>query len=335
MVSVMVVRHQKLPHVIPAQEALAWFQESEFADTPPYFLTHWKTHKKFFYALGGLVAFEETPRELVIAGEPLLADSGATREQVLEIFCQMAERKKKGVCGYYVGPEWESERFSKAMVGASMVVPFESYDLKASRFKEVRRALRKGVERGFSVVSIAKTEEARVKALYSKWRSRKSALDVQFILSQPQPNHMVHDYEEWFAVEKDGELLAFCSLLPYVKKGHLSFYLDHLIRHPDKESHAMSYLLSFLLETLNEQGVHEFNLGLSPFVNAGAKTKMEKLFALFYKWPFWYRPKGLHSFKKKFGGQEQSEYCFFNHDENKMRQLAEMADVTFHVRSEA
>ena len=45
-----VLRSFQIAHEARACEALSWFQKSVFFDTPPYFLTHWKTNKKFFYS---------------------------------------------------------------------------------------------------------------------------------------------------------------------------------------------------------------------------------------------------------------------------------------------
>jgi lysylphosphatidylglycerol synthetase-like protein (DUF2156 family) len=325
-----VLRSLQIPHEIGAEEALRWFQCSIFADIPPYFMTHWKTGKKFFYAGDALLAYEETNNHLIVAGEPLVA-AGSSEEDIYVAFTEYAQRKKKKICGYYVSRKWNWSRFFKIPLGTSIRIPLLDYDFTSSEAKEVRRALRKGQSRDYTAIPIYRRQRAdnsKLQSLFKTWSKAKRPIHLKFFLSSPQPENLVDSYEEWFCVERDGEAVAFCSLLPYLRDGELGFYVDHLIYHPDKEPHALSFLISFLIEVLKEEGVSELNLGLNPFARVDRSHLMGRLFGLLYHIPLIYRPKGLHFFKKKFSGIEEPEYCFFQRKKNKWWGLADMAKVT-------
>lgn len=324
------LRSLHIPHETTPEAALSWFQRSIFANIPPYFMTHWKTGKKFFYAADGLLAYEETAHHLIVAGEPLLA-AGAEEDGIYSAFHQFAKRKKKRICGYYVSKEWSRSRFFKIPLGTSIRVPLEEFDLKAPQAREVRRALRKGKELNYNAIPVyrrQRNENHKVYDLFKKWQSKKLPFQLKFFLSMPQAQNPVDNYEEWFMVEKDGETLAFCSLLPYLRNGELGFYFDNLLYDPERDPHALSFLISFLIEILKEEGVNELNLGLNPFARVEPTTLMGRLFSLLYRVPFFYKPKGLHFFKRKFAGIEEREYCFFQRKKNKWWGLADMAKVT-------
>lgn len=325
-----VLRSLQIPHEISPEDALTWFQKSIFIEIPPYFMTHWKTGKKFFYAGDALVAYEETAHHMIVAGEPLVA-AGSDGDELYDAFTEFAQRKNKKICGYYVGRKWNWTRFFKIPLGTSIRIPLLDFDLSSPDAKEVRRALRKGQTLDYTAIPIyrrQRDDNEKIEKLLVKWKKAKLPLQLKFFLSTPKSKNPVDSYEEWFVVEKDGEALAFCSLLPYLKDGELGFYVDHLIYDPKRDSHALSFLVSFLIEVLKEEGVSELNLGLNPFARVDQKSLMGRLFNLLYHVPFFYRPKGLHFFKRKFSGIEEREYCFFQRKKNKWLGLADMAKVT-------
>lgn len=325
-----VLKSFQIAHESDAEEAFKWFKSSFFHNIPPYFLTHWKTNKKFFYAKESLLSYEETAQHLIVAGEPLVA-AGHTNQEIYQSFYELAKRKNKTICGYYVSQSWNWSQFFKVPLGTSVRIPLQDFDLEAPEAKEVRRVLRKGYKLNYRALPIYRKERVhnkKVSRLFKKWKKKKLPFHMQFLLSKPQGKSLVEEYEEWFVVEKDGEPLAFCSLLPYLREGELGFYTDHLICDPKQNPQALSYLISFLIEILKAEGVSELNLGLNPFANVGSSNLMGKIFSLLYKIPFFYRPKGLHFFKRKFAGIEEREYCFFQRKKSKWFGLADMAKVT-------
>tara|TARA_A100001015_G_scaffold225834_1_gene254992 strand:+ start:530 stop:1549 length:1020 start_codon:yes stop_codon:yes gene_type:complete len=327
----MAVLHSlQIPHESSPKEALEWFQRSIFSDIPPYFMTHWKTGKKFFYAGDAMLAFEETPQHLIVAGEPLVA-AGSDDIDIYNAFLSFAQRKKKTICGYYVGKKWSWSRFFKVPLGTSIRIPLDDFDIQSPDAREVRRSLRKGQKLNYQAVPVLKPlreDNKKLQKLFKKWHRAKLPFHLKFFLSKPKSDSPIDSYEEWFVVERQGEPLAFCSLLPYLRDGELGFYVDHLIYDPKRDPHALSFLISFLIEVLKEEGVSELNLGLNPFARSDQSSLMGKLFGLLYHIPWFYRPKGLHFFKRKFTGLEEREYCFFQSHKNKWLGLADMAKVT-------
>lgn len=293
-------------------------------------MTHWKTGKKFFYAGDALIAYEETPGHLVMAGEPLVA-AGSSDKEIYDAFTEFAKRKRKKICGYYVGKSWNWSKFFKVPLGTSIRIKLDEFDLSAPEAREVRRALRMGQKLNYNAIPVHRNHREKnqeIKGLIKRWKKQKLPFHLKFFLSKPQSKSLVNTYEEWFVVEKDGECLAFCSLLPYLNEGELGFYIDNLIHDPKRDPHALSFLVSFIIEILKEEGVSEINLGLNPFAHVDESTLMGRFFGLLYKLPFFYRPQGLHFFKRKFTGIEEREYCFFQKKKNKWVGLANMAKVT-------
>jgi lysylphosphatidylglycerol synthetase-like protein (DUF2156 family) len=238
-----VVRSLQIPHEITPSEALSWFQRSIFADIPPYFMTHWKTDKKFFYAGDALLAYEETANHLIVAGEPLIG-AGSTGDELYGAFTEYAKRLNKKICGYYVGRKWNWSRFFKIPLGTSIRIPLMDFDLQSPEAREVRRALRKGQAFNYAAIPVyrrQRQDNEKLDRLFKSWQKTKLPFQLRFFLSPPKPESPVNEYEEWFCVEKDGEALAFCSLLPYLRDGELGFYVDHLIYEPNKDPHALSF----------------------------------------------------------------------------------------------
>lgn len=325
-----VLRSLQIPHEISPDEALLWFQKSIFANIPPYFMTHWKTDKKFFYAGDALIAYEETKNHLIVAGEPLVA-AGSSGDELYDAFTQYARRQHKKVCGYYVGRKWNWSRFFKIPLGSSLRIPLLDFDFQAPEAKEVRQALRKGHARDYAPIPVyrrQRKDNQKLNQLFQVWGSAQLPVTLKLFRSTPEADNPVASYEEWFCVEKNGEALAFCSLLPYLRDGELGFYVDHLIYNPGKESQALPFLISFLIEILKEEGVSELNLGLNPFARIDSKTWLGRLLGYVYHVPFFNRPKSMFFFKKKFSGIEEKEYCFFQRRKNKWLGFADMAKVT-------
>lgn len=318
-----VLKSFQIAHESDADEAFKWFKSSFFNNIPPYFLTHWKTKKKFFYAKEALIAYEETKQHLIIAGEPLVA-AGFSDEEVYRSFYQLAKRKKKSICGYYVGKSWKWSQFFKVPLGKSLRIPLQEFDLEAPEAREVRKVLRKGYKLNYRALPIYRKERVhnqKISGLFKKWQKTKMPFHLKFLLSKPQGKSLVEDYEEWFIVEKDGEPLAFCSLLPYLKDGELGFYTDHLIYDQKQNPQALSYLVSFLIEILKAEGVSELNLGLNPFARVDATHFFGKLFWML-------KPRGLGFLTRKFAGVEEREYCFFQRKKSKWLGFADLAKVT-------
>lgn len=323
---------------ISFEEALAWFQKTVFVNSPPCFLSHWKTNKKFFLKNDVLIAYEETKSHLIIAGEPAAVEALST-ESTLKEFRGFAAAKNKNICGYYVGEAWAEEiELYKVQLGTSTHIQLDNFDLKASSSKEVRRALRKGLELEYVVSAVMQKKRAGHKGLsdlIKQWSNSKLLIELKFILSPPKAEGPVSEVEKWFIVEKGGEVLAFCSLLPYAREGGKAYYVDNLVHNPGRDSHALSFLMSSIIIDLKSEGVTGLNLGLNPFAKVIGGGMMRIFFRALYKSPVVYKPEGLHFFKTKFSGAEENEYCFFQSKRGSLIALVDMARVSFSKRFRA
>jgi len=216
---------------ISPDKALKVFKQNSFISTSPYFLTHWKTQKSFFYFKGSLLAFEKTKHHFVIIGEPAIS---ANRDEnlVYKSFLEYAHSNKKKVCGYYVGKTWKIDSFKKLSLGTSVRINLNTYDLNTSRAKEVRRSLRKGKSSEFKTLDSTEIDFDKLQILIEKWGSKKLPIKLNFLLSKPRVKTSVSTFEKWFTVEKDGEYIAFCSLLPFQQENCNGYYIDHMVYDP-------------------------------------------------------------------------------------------------------
>jgi len=313
--------------VLPDQ-ALKWLQTVEPLTIPPYFMTHWKTEKSFFHHDGALLAFESTKTHLVLNGEPLTC-SKTDCDNLYRAFMDYALKKKKKVCGFYVGESWESSFFAKRHLGTSFRVLLKNYDLDSSKAKEVRRSLRKGQAQGFRVVAPQNIDAEKTRALTQKWKAKKLPIQLKFFLSELNLNSSVKEYEKIYAVEKNDQYFALCSTLPYKNKEAGGLYIDHLIHDPLSEKSALSFLVSSLILQLKSQGLDEINLGLNPFAEVPKKDLIGRLFSYLYLTPLFFRPKGLHYFKGKFAGQEEQEFFFYEKGSSALLSLYGMIKTNF------
>lgn len=322
---------------VNTHQAFKWFKENHFNNIPPYFLTHWKTNKKFFQAHHGLLAYEETSKYLVVAGEPLMAED-EEGHYLKKAFFEFAKRKNKKICGYYVSDEWHWTRFSKVPLGTSIYIPLQSYDFQSPKARETRRALRKGHERKYQVIEADHKHQSEILKLHKVWKKHKLPLRIKFFLSSPlqlqlQPQLIsTPELERKFIVKKDGECLAYCSLVPYLSHGKKCFYIDHLIYHPEKEKQSLSFLVSYLIKTLKEQNIAELNLGLNPFAHNTPGKGLARFFDWLYFNPFYYKPKKLYYFKSKFSGIEKTQYCFYEQSLHPIKAVLGLARVTLFSR---
>jgi len=312
---------------ISSDQALEWFQQADLIVIPPYFLTHWKTKKHFFYFEGALLAFEKTRRQYIITGEPAKT-SRDDDEKLYQAFISFAHKRKKKVCGFYVGKSWQSAAFAKRPIGTSFRLKLDDYDFGASKAKEVRRSLRKGAASDYTIVKSEEIDQDKLSQLLKTWKKKKLPLKLKFFLSEPKANSTTSSFEKWYVVSKNNQYFSFCSTVPYKNGARTGLYLDHLIYDPFQEKSALSYLVSSLIHNAKNDGVDEINLGLNPFANITSNGFTEKIFKSLYKMPFLYRPKGLHYFKGKFAGQEETEFFFHEKKNSPILSLFGMMQTT-------
>ena len=247
---------------------------------------------------------------------------------VYEDFLNYAHEQNKKVCGFYVGGPWHRKQFDKKPLGTSSKLEMHEYNIKSSKSKEVRRALRKGASNGYKIVESENIDFDQLKKLIKIWKTRKLPLKIKFLLSEPKVDNQVSSFDEWYAIEKNGRYFAFCSTLPYKVKERQGIYIDHLIYNPIEEKFALSFLISSLLQKFKAENIDEINFGLNPFAKIKGKGLIEKTFLLLYHMPLLYRPKGLHFFKNKFSNQEDPEFFFYEKGNSPLTSLAAMVKTT-------
>ena len=114
-------------------------------------------------------------------------------------------------------------------------------------------------------------------------------------------------------LRKDGELIAFATLMPTYQDGVCTVDLMRLIPHPPNGT--MDALFIGIIEWAREEGHHTFILGKAPLSNVGQthfSTRREKLVKHFYHYGNkFYSFKGLRFFKEKFHPSWESVYLAY------------------------
>jgi lysylphosphatidylglycerol synthetase-like protein (DUF2156 family) len=320
---------KKFQEELSSEEALSWYTEHEFVNSPPYFLSHWKSGKRFLLLNGVLAAFEKTKSHFVLSGDPLVSKN-ASLEDFYNCLAKLVKEHRLKLCGYSLSRSEAVGEFKFRKLGTSSSITLDEFDIESPRAREVRRSLRKGSVNGYKIlnkssVGDAHAHQKKLSDLVKRWKKAKLPIKINYLLSDPRSLSKVEDFEDWYVIEKKGSYWAYCCLLPYVKNGKKSYYIDHLIYDPRNESHALSFLVSSIVLKLKAEKISELNLGLNPFASIDGSDVISKILRALYSMPVLYRPRGIHYFKRKFSGNESNEYLFCEKQKSEFHALADMA----------
>lgn len=308
-----------------AQQKKNLFKEIEVFSKFPLDLVGLKTNKKVFEdVLNGWVFFEETSKQVIIAGEPV---TKTKQNELMSSFISWAEKRQKSVCGYYVSEDFTHEYFDKYELGTSSVINLDSFTTKGYAARDIRRALNQGEKSNLYFIEGCKKSIScdEIDSIYSNWRKSRRGPRVKFLLSPPN----IEICERVFCVRENEKIAALVSLFSYIKQGRKCYYLDDMIQHPRGHKLAMDFLLSSLILKLKREGALELSLGLNVFDGVGFNSRL-KLYLTpfcFLEWPYRYR--GLRKFKSKFTKTRVKRYLILSKKRSFLLQMKAIMQVTY------
>ncbi len=319
-------------NIISAQEAYSVFDKLEIKNSPYYFLSHWKTQKKFIYYKDlVLSAYDESSSHIILAGDPLILKkaSDSTLLGFINELHLYARSINKSICGYCMSLDFfkthsKNPKIVLKKLGTHLKLCPQTYDFDAPYAKESRRSLRIGLKNSYKVIKDTNhlnNSNSKLLKLTRNWKKSTLPFRFKYFLSHPTDSKELQNLELKFAVEKDNNYYAYLNLIPFFDNGAISYYIDSLVYDPKNETHSLSFLVAHVIQHLKEKQIKTLNFGFCPFSKIESKDIYSYLFRFIYKNKFFFSPSGLHYFKKKFGSQEEeSEFYFF--EENHSKSLA-------------
>lgn len=260
-------------------------------------LSHW-----FDRETDGLVAYTDTGRAWVAAGEPLSEMAEAI--PVAERFVQAAHTQGRRACFFATeGILATSPRFRRFPLGEQPTWDPQCWDASVrghrSLREQLRRARAKGVEvRAIQAAAFANdpTLTSKLEAVVQHWLAARPMPPLHFLV-ETDPLMMI-EHRQLFIAEQNDTVVGLLSLAPVPVRGGWLF--EHLLRDPFAPNGTSELLVDIAMRSLANDGVRWATLGLAPL--AGDMPR----------WLKWVRTvsrplfnfEGLATFKRKLSPQQ-------------------------------
>jgi phosphatidylglycerol lysyltransferase len=220
--------------------------------------------------------------------------------------------------------EFKDEDFNSLLIGADAVINLDQFLSKTCRNKYFRNIINRFEKNGFTASRYLPPHSPEllkeVHSVSNSWMNREGRKQWRFftghfsrVYFQQTPLFVVRDTK--------GCALAFANELPCYKEGEATV---DLMRHRQKvPTNLMDYLFIELMRTLQKEGYHKFNLGLSPLAAKGfASSSSDKLIAALYNSnqkiiAF----KGLHRYKTKYEPEWEPRYLYYQGSAARLPQI--------------
>ena len=212
------------------------------------------------------VAYTETGRAWVVAGEPV-----AARERlrsVTERFVAAAAARGAEVRFFGVGEDFAAlTGLHSVHIGEEPRWDPRSWDATLRGSRSLREQLRRARAKGVRARVVAPAELApgaplriRAEALISRWLDARRMSEMQFMV-------LVHPFdfpdERRYVVAEQGDaLVGFVAAVPiYARDG---WFVEDLLRHPDAPNGTAELLVDTMMRQLDAEGSRLVSLGLAP-----------------------------------------------------------------------
>jgi phosphatidylglycerol lysyltransferase len=315
-------------HTLPGERAKAQKILQRYGGETDDFFKLWPTDKSYFFSSDGkaFVAYGVARGVAVCfaspAGDP---ESIASLLKQFKVFCMengwlavFAQATNRFVS------EFKNESFHSLLIGADAVINLDQFFSKTCRNKYFRNIINRFEKGGFVATRCLPPHSPElikeIRSVSNSWMNRAGRKQWRFFTGhfsrayfQQTPLFIVRDSK--------GRMLAFANELPCFKKGEATV---DLMRHRQKvPTNLMDYLFIELMGTLQKEGYHKFNLGLSPLAAKGfASSSSDKLIAALYNSnqkiiAF----KGLHRYKTKYEPEWEPRYLYYQGSAARLPQI--------------
>jgi lysylphosphatidylglycerol synthetase-like protein (DUF2156 family) len=281
------------------------------------FFKVWPADKRYFWSAqrSGFIVFKVVGSTVFSLADPV-ARIAPQRQALLREFVAHCRSNGWSVC-FLVVPDTSHDLYKQAgldlvRVGASAVVPVETFVTKTARDKWWRWQRNKGLELGYQYelavppYSLLLLQELR--QISDEWRHRDNRREWSFAMGyfdefylQQCRLHILRD--------AGGRAIAFVNELPVFN--NLPQTTIDLVRFRPDAKHAMPYLLLHVLEQLHkEQRYDLFDLGFVPLAQVdNAAARLAKILGSKR-----FSATGLEQFKNKFDPAWQTNLVAYDGD---------------------
>ncbi len=215
---------------------------------------------------GGLVAYADTGRAWVAAGEPIADEHNATL--VAEHFVHAAAARGRRVAFFATeGILASSPQFRRTLVGEQPVWNPQRWTQSLRGHRSMREQLRRARAKGVIVRQIAPDTLAADPALRAaldvvveRWLAARPMARMGFLVDARPLRHLAHRL--LFVASRDGVPVALLSLAPVPARDGWLF--EHLLREPGAPNGTAESLVDHAMRALAERGETWASLGLAP-----------------------------------------------------------------------
>ena len=214
----------------------------------------------------GVVAFADTGRAWVAAGEPIASADDAI--VVAERFAEAATVRGRRVAFFATeGILAASPRFHRTLIGEQPVWDPRAWDDKVRRHRSMREQLRRARAKGVRVralTSVELEENPRLRnALYAvvvRWLAGRPMARMGFLVDVDPLRNLEH--RQLFVATRGDEPLALLSLAPVPARNGWLF--EHVLREARAPNGTAELLIDHAMRELAGQQVSWASLGLAP-----------------------------------------------------------------------
>lgn len=201
-------------------------------------------------------------------------------------------------------------------LGEEAKVNLQEFSLSGKKWAKLRTRKNKFEKNGFqfqvSIPPHSKDLLEKAEAISSSWlgHRKEKGYSVGFF-SQSYLSH----FPISFLTNPDGEIIAFASLACDKQKESRTITIDLMRYIADCPHGTMDFLFLSTYQWCKESGYNWCSLGMSPLANVGIskyESPYEKIGRFVFEYGhLFYKFKGLHEFKNKYGPQWESRYLVY------------------------
>lgn len=254
-------------------------------------LARWSDHPSAFLALNrgtehfrepgleGLVAYRRCGGWLFQLGGPFGPEG--ERRALLEAFRAFARARGQRICALQLRPEdatlYQAAGFRVNQLGTSFSLGLDGFELRGSRFMQLRNKLSKAKREGVTVAElgrdgpVAADVEPELAAITDAWLASKGRGKklLEFLVGERGGPH--EGPRRTFVARREGRVLAFVTYVPaWGRNPGLMHDLSR--RAPDAPPGTLELVNATAIERLRAEGVPWLHFGLTPFVGLEPAT---------------------------------------------------------------
>lgn len=266
-----------------------------------------------------------------------LADPVGRKEEFPELVWQFvgAARAGGGRASFYqISPALLSACADVGLrafkLGELAVVDLAQFEMKGSRFANLRQSYNRGQRDGLTFTVVPPAEVAAIlpdlRAVSGGWLDHHNAKEKTFSLGAFEDAYVLA--QPVAVVRLEGRIVAFATLM--VTDTRAEATVDLMRFAPEAPKGTMDFLFASILEYLRAEGYRQFNLGMAP-LSGMARREAAPVWdrlggTLFEHGERFYNFKGLRAFKSKFHPRWEPRYLAVS---NGTGAALALMDVTF------